>query len=298
MNVRLEQISDSTEFFTREEINSELVEHYADLVSNNISLPAISVFEDPVTKKYVILNGFHTYHAALKANAGTINIEISAKETELDRYVEGVKKNSTHGHPLTGKDKRKVIERILRIDDSWSDQVIATIAGTTDRTVANVRKYLRSASPKISGIREINCIRNGKPHVVRVIPPQSQSNDDGPFHDIGKGLQKSDLGHADAPVDYNHMLNLLLPQNTPDSSTCSSAESEIPEHKRALVIMTLKHLQQKCMAYARMVEAANDGVEAINLAFLKRLAAILNDLRSQNETTITFIDQVANQNGQ
>jgi hypothetical protein len=76
MEVKIGSISSVTKFFARENVNEELVSHYAELLNSGVKLPPITVYENTYTGDYVILDGFHTYHAALKVGAESIEVQV------------------------------------------------------------------------------------------------------------------------------------------------------------------------------------------------------------------------------
>ena len=283
MSVKIDEISSSNSFSTRDEINYDVVDHYSELIQNGTKLPPITVFQEPLTKKYTILDGFHTYHAALKAKLEFIDVEIINENTDLDLFVEGVKRNSSHGHPLTSKDRRRNIERILSLEGShsWSNQVIANIVGTSDRTVANVKSSL--PSPKISGITEIKCFRKGKPHTVTMnLPPVS----------IPGPLELPTLTSTTSLLPESFDNDYLTPGTVALIVEESEVMSEVSELQKVTLVSSMKALQQKLLSFSKSYADANDGEVQITKMFAKNLSSLVAEIRIQTDDLCKIINEI------
>jgi hypothetical protein len=62
-----------------------------------------------------------------------------------DAFVEAVRRNVTHGKPLTQQERERAAERILTTHPQWSDRVVAEACGMSPRTVARLRRVVRPA---------------------------------------------------------------------------------------------------------------------------------------------------------
>lgn len=290
MELKIEDISSSNKFCTREEVSDELVNHYSELLESGVKLPPITVHRDTQTGKYLILDGFHTFHAALRTGAKMIGVEVTEKTSELDCLVEALQKNSKHGKPLSSKDRRRNIIKILSFDESWdwSNQVIANIAGTSDRTVANIKSEL--PSPKISGMSEVKCIRNGKPHIVKVNtqPNPSDGNTD-------KASDLKSEGKSSPSASYLSTTQETEPVDNRYTTTSNEVDDQkdiLPDDQKVHLINLMKMLQQKCLSYTRAYDAVNDGSKIISSSFLEKLNTQLSDLKAQAESTASLISEI------
>lgn len=277
MEIKIDDVDSSTQFFSREEIDIDLVAHYSELLESNIKLPPITVRKDELTGKYIILDGFHTFHASLRTGVESIEAVLTDKVTELDCFIEAIQKNSKHGKPLTTKDRRINIIRILNFDESWewSNQIIASIVGASDRTVANIKDE-HPSSPKFSGMGAVKCFRNGKPHTV------THRRDENPNE--GGSAPATDQSHKD--------------QVTPNNSYSGEPNTQVEEpelittDQRIDLLIQMKSLQQKCNEYAKAFNVVNDGKERVTLTVIDKLKSQLTELHDLSSKMIQHLAQL------
>jgi hypothetical protein len=86
-----------------------------------------------------IIDGHYRFLAAKQAGRTHIECEYFDGVAE-ESFLEAVRRNATHGLPLTLAERRGVASRLLAAHDDWSDRRIATIAGLAPSTVAVVRR--------------------------------------------------------------------------------------------------------------------------------------------------------------
>jgi hypothetical protein len=94
-----------------------------------------------------VIDGMHRVAAARARGQEHIEAVLFAG-TIMDAYVLTLKLNSRHGLPLSRKDRRAAVERILTFCPSWSDRRIATIAGVSHKTVGAVRRRTTGETPQ------------------------------------------------------------------------------------------------------------------------------------------------------
>lgn len=126
----------------RVKIDTEVVVEYADRIAAGDDFPAVEVFYDGVD--YWLAEGFHRYHAHVKAGKKTISCNVR-KGTVREAILFSCGANSAHGLRRSTKDKQRAIETLLN-DDEWSkygDRKIADICCVSDKTVGAVRERLR-----------------------------------------------------------------------------------------------------------------------------------------------------------
>ncbi|WP_166028447.1 ParB/RepB/Spo0J family partition protein [Streptomyces chilikensis] len=92
-----------------------------------------------------ILDGVHRFHAALLRGDADIAVRFCDEPLE-EAFVRTVRENVRHGLPLTDSDRAAAAGRILREHPHWSDRYVASVAGLSPRTVAELRKDARKAS--------------------------------------------------------------------------------------------------------------------------------------------------------
>ena len=124
----------------RIELNPEVIAEYAELLSNDIKFPPITVYFDGVN--YWLADGFHRYWAALEAK---VELEINViNGTQRDAILHSVGANATHGLRRSNQDKRKAVVTLLQDNEwsQWSDRAIARQCQVSHHTVAKIRREL------------------------------------------------------------------------------------------------------------------------------------------------------------
>jgi hypothetical protein len=96
-----------------------------------------------------VIDGMHRLRAAVLRGDDTVDAHYF-DGTDVDAFVLAVELNGTHGLPLSAADRRTAVERILGSHPHWSDQVIASTTGVSDKTVAAIRQRSTSESPELT----------------------------------------------------------------------------------------------------------------------------------------------------
>lgn len=124
---------------SREAINENTVNEYAELIENGVELPPIVLFFD--STDYWIADGWHRYLACKKLGCLTIREEIiPGTQRDAQRYSLGA--NAEHGLPRTRADKVKAVTIALN-DKEWarlSDREIASMCKVSHTFVAKLRE--------------------------------------------------------------------------------------------------------------------------------------------------------------
>ncbi len=297
MKIKIEEISNSKKFFTREGIDDQLVEEYTELLRAGITLPPVTVFYDDELKSYVMIDGFHTYHAALNARVQFIEIGIVNKTSDLNLIVESLKKNSQHGKPLSSRDKRRNIEKILSFQEGWdwSNSIIANIVGASDRTVSNIKKTM--VSPKISGTDIVKCLRSGKLHTVTLAKNKNE-NDYGLALAAINSSSTTSLGQSEYGTEVGYITSEMgIDQTYPYWNQNSripnllTHQGEVSESDAINILASMRGLQQIYIVYNKMYDNANDGAELIDFTFVKKLEFLLGNLRTQTDELLRLINR-------
>ena len=109
---------------SRESMNPQTVQDYAEWLSDGNELPPITVFHDG--SNYWIADGFHRVAAALRVGRQhVLAVVIDGDRRQAKLHSAG--SNAAHGLPRTPGDKRKSVWLVLNDEDgkTWSDERIA-----------------------------------------------------------------------------------------------------------------------------------------------------------------------------
>jgi ParB-like chromosome segregation protein Spo0J len=125
--------------------------HVATLAEVTHALPPILVHARSMT----VIDGHHRLCAARRN--GAVDVDVVLVEGDLmDALVLALRVNSVHGLPLSRKDRRMAVQRILTAYPDWSDRRIASVAGTTHTTVANIRNGATGESGHLNARRGLD----------------------------------------------------------------------------------------------------------------------------------------------
>ncbi len=147
-------------------IDEDVVAEYADLYTDGVDLPPVTVFHDGST--FWLADGFHRYWASKRAEREAIAVDVQ-QGTCRDAILYSVGANATHGLRRTNEDKRKAIQTLLEDAEwgQWSDREIAKQCGVDHKTVGNTRKFHTGEIPQYEKIQKNNRTfihhRTGKP---------------------------------------------------------------------------------------------------------------------------------------
>jgi len=96
-----------------------------------------------------VVDGAHRVLAARQRGDARIPA-VFVDGSDLDAFVLAVRLNSRHGLPLTRKDRRAAVRRIVAHHPEWSDRRIAALAGVSPKTVASVRNCSTEEVPRMT----------------------------------------------------------------------------------------------------------------------------------------------------
>lgn len=125
-------------------IGGEDSEHVRSLAAlSDTKLPPIVVHRPAMR----VIDGMHRLRAA--ALRGEDKIEVCFFEgSDAEAFVLAVRLNSMHGLPLSQVDRAAAAARIIDSHPQWSNRVIASIAGLSDKTVASIRRCSTAEIPQ------------------------------------------------------------------------------------------------------------------------------------------------------
>jgi hypothetical protein len=133
---------------SRLELNQEVVNEYAEHMSEGDVFPSVIVFQDGAN--YWLADGFHRYFATKKNKGKTINADVQVG-TQEEAVLFSFSANSNRGLRMTSADKRNIVIRMLTNAtwSGWTDAAIARHVGVTGMTVGRIRKGLnKTEKPK------------------------------------------------------------------------------------------------------------------------------------------------------
>ena len=134
---------------TREKLNQDTVQAYAEHMREGDVFPSIIVYHDG--SEYWLASGFHRYFAA-KSNASlTIGTEVrvgTLKEAKMFSYK--ANEGNKRGLSMTDADNRQIIIKMLQDPDlkEWSNKQIADWVGVSKMTVGRVKNSLEEKEDK------------------------------------------------------------------------------------------------------------------------------------------------------
>jgi hypothetical protein len=156
----------------RAAINEQLVAEYATAIYGGATMPPVVVFFDGVT--YWLADGFHRYHAHVKAQLISIRAEVR-HGIRRDAILYSVGANAENGQRRSPADKKKAVISLLEDEEwvKWSDREIARRCAVSHEYVGQIRESLstvdsepasteRTVPTKHGGVTQMNVANIGK----------------------------------------------------------------------------------------------------------------------------------------
>lgn len=123
-------------------------DHVAALLAALDDLPPILVHSPTMC----VIDGMHRLWAMQLAGRTTILVELFEGDAD-EAFGESVRRNGSHGLPLTRKERKAAVTRILIADPQQSDRAVASMAGLSATTVASIRSGIVTSEPREEGYR-------------------------------------------------------------------------------------------------------------------------------------------------
>lgn len=108
---------------------------HARLMVDAADMPPIIVHQPTMR----VIDGMHRLAAATLRHQDTIPVRFFDGTAE-EAFVIAVAANIDHGLPLSRKDRKAAVARILQMYPAWSDRMIASTVGLSNHTVAAIRR--------------------------------------------------------------------------------------------------------------------------------------------------------------
>jgi len=110
--VKLAELVLDWNLYPRHEVDGFQVARLTEAIEAGEDLPPMIVDE----KSLRIVDGFHRYHAFLRAKADEVAVEMQRFRSEADVFMHAVALNARHGVPLTPQDQARVLLLGQRLD--------------------------------------------------------------------------------------------------------------------------------------------------------------------------------------
>lgn len=148
------------------------LDHIARLREVIEELPPVLVRK--VGGRWELIDGSHRVAAHRMEDRTEIRAVVLAAD-DVEALMAATEANISHGRPLDTADRKRAAERIMALDHSLSDVLIAKRCGLSDKTVAELRPRSTSESPRLNTPEPKRTGSDGK---ARPTPTQAQANRD------------------------------------------------------------------------------------------------------------------------
>jgi hypothetical protein len=211
----------------REKFNQEIVDKYAELIIEGVTLPPIKVFR--VNGVLKVTDGQHRCRAAKKAGRETIKA-IIVEGSEQEALMDALGANAQHGLPRSNKDKRRVA--ILGIENfgHLSDREIAKICAVSNTFIGVIKAELSAVDSSRP--------RMGKDGKMRRHPKRKTNSEERPEEadvpDSSRPASASDREDGEEASTSDATVPQMTPdtesskRETEDAEDASDAAAEIP----------------------------------------------------------------------
>lgn len=105
------------------------------LVEVDGRLPPVLVHRE----SHRVIDGMHRLQAAIASGRSSIEVELFDGTCE-EAFLEAVRRNISHGKPLTGRERESSALRLLRTHYVLSDRALAEVCGLSPKTIAALRR--------------------------------------------------------------------------------------------------------------------------------------------------------------
>lgn len=218
MFINLEDVTVDEKYQSRMSTNEEKVQAYAVLMKEGAKFPPVEIIE--VDHEYVLVDGFHRFHAAKSLGEYEIESTITPG-TWRDVKLRKWQANVHHGMPLTAAERNRSIKEML--DDpefsDWSDRQIAKHVGSSHVTVWKLRNKSVAEQPEQSKPDKVLKMNTSKAETKAVAEPAEE----------------------EAPDDQQVMIETLLDEN--EKLTKQLAVSVLPEEEKVMAAQLIDDLR-------------------------------------------------------
>jgi len=140
--VPIDEIVCKSDFNMREELDKQLVAQYKENLKNIVDENPIKIYDTP--SGLILYDGFHRLAAARQLNWTEIKA-IVKKGSVQDAYGASCLANLKHGKPLNREERKKAINKYIKLKVKLSNVLIANAIGIHETTILRYRRGLEAA---------------------------------------------------------------------------------------------------------------------------------------------------------
>ena len=174
----------------RRMLDKGVIEEYAEAMQAGALFPALTVFAEKDSQRYILADGFHRLEAAKASGLAHFSCEVLRGGVHA-ALGHALGANDQHGLRRTNADKRNAVELALKDPEwaQWSHANIARLCRVADKTVAKIRedmvlsgdieplettKYNKAGKEisRKSNSSTVPYLRNSNSSVFREVPKQ------------------------------------------------------------------------------------------------------------------------------
>ncbi len=124
----------------RKKLDKATIDEYTEAMKNGAIFPALVVFAEKDSERYILSDGFHRHHGYVNAEIAKCKVEVHEGSLH-DALLWALGANAEHGVRRSSADKRNAVELALKDPEiSKLEMVqIADICRVDDRTVRRIR---------------------------------------------------------------------------------------------------------------------------------------------------------------
>ncbi len=153
--ISCDMIEATTATQIRKTLDHGVIDDYCEAIKNGAIMPAIDVFKEKGSSRYILADGFHRLLGHIHAEVE--KIECNVHEGGMREALEfAFGANSMHGLRRTSADKRHAVEMALKDPyfSKLSNQEIADICRVTKRTVNRIINKQMTDDPDENGSQD------------------------------------------------------------------------------------------------------------------------------------------------
>ena len=160
--ISIDEIEATANTQVRHRLDARVIEEYAEAMQAGANFPALTVFAEKDSQRYILADGFHRLEAAKASGLAHFNCEVKRGGVRA-ALGHALGANDQHGLRRTNADKRNAVELALQDPKwcAWSNVDISRLCRVSDKTVARVREDLVLAG-EIDDPETVMMTRKGK----------------------------------------------------------------------------------------------------------------------------------------
>jgi len=231
MQLAVNQIEECLRVQVRQNNDAGIIEEYAEAYKAGADMPAIVVYQEPGTERYIVSDGHHRLKAALKAEMANIEVDLVAGD-ESDALENALGSNHRHGLRLKKADRRRAVSLLMtdtRLKKKYAtDQDRADLLGVSIRAFRVDKAEWRNSSGGSVKERAAkgSAQRSANQKTPNYVKPQVNGNNglrsDAADCSIGKS-NLSDADSGDMPA-----MSLVMSAHLKDVNNALEILSRIP----------------------------------------------------------------------